>query len=355
MTQIICFFGKLMFLFKSRKIPANQKKILIIRSGSIGDVLMTTPLIRAIRSKYTKARISYLTGNWSKDVLKGNKNINEIISVDDSVFFNKRIFEIISLIRKIKRKKFDLCFILDKSYLLNLFAYFCNIPFRIGFDRKGEGFANNLNVTFDGSKYELGYYLNIARLIKAPIKNRSMELILYKKDLVYSDKLLKKVRLKKIGIAAGGAENPGQKMHIKRWPKEKYIELVKRLLRKKYYIMLFGGNSDKKLNNDIVKALKSKNVVSVAGNSLQESAALMKKMNLFITHDSGSLHLAAAAGVKIIALFGPTDSKRFAPVNAIVIKSKLKCCPCYDIYGGYKKCGKSCMDNITVKEVLSKV
>jgi heptosyltransferase-2 len=362
MYRLICLLGKIRFLFKSKKKSENIKKILIIRSGSIGDVLMTTPLIRAIRKKYPKAKISYLVGEWSKEVLKDNKNIDQIITFKDEIVFKKKFFEILKLIRQIRSKKFDICFVLDKHFLWTLFAFFCNIQFRIGFDRFGEGFANNLNIKYDGTKYELDYYLNIAKLLNVNIKNKKMEMFLTEKDKKFVYNFIKKNKLKNIiGIAAGGAENPGQRMFIKRWPKENYISLIDKLI-DKHNILLLGGKNDYQLNESIKNEILRKNekiknkLINLAGKTtIKQSVALIDKCKYFITHDSGPMHIATLTKTRLITLFGPTPAERFAPKNAIVIKSKLDCCPCYDVYGGYKKCGKECMESIEVKEVLKKI
>ena len=353
----ILLMGNFFFASKNKNIPLNPKNILVIRSGGIGDVLMTTTFLQVLRNKYKKSKISYLVGEWSKEVLEGNNDIDEIISFDDNIIFNKKIIKVFRSIHKLRKKKFDLCFILDKSYLWNLFAFFSGIPFRVGFDRYGEGFPNNLNVPFEGKKNEIGYYLDILRLLDIDVKKKKMKLPLSKNDIEFSNNFLKKKSLtnkKIVGIAVGGAENPGQNAHIKRWPKEKYIELIN-VLNERENIILFGGKNDFQLNEEIINAIliKKNKIINAAGISLKQSSALMKKCRLFITHDSGAMHIAAAMDIKLIALFGPTPAERFAPRNAIIITSKGEGCPCYDIYGNYKKI--DCMEDIKVKDVLKNI
>ena len=163
MGSLICFLGKAAFLFKHRNVNLNPepKKILIMRSGAIGDVVMTTPLIKAIRRKFPSAEIDYLTGNWSKKVLEGNPQLNRIISFDDRIVYEKNWNGVWELIKEIRTERFDLAFVLDKSYHWGVLAYLMGIKQRIGFDRFGEGFAHNLNVVYDGSKYEGDYNLEL--------------------------------------------------------------------------------------------------------------------------------------------------------------------------------------------------
>ncbi len=360
MSRLVTLLGKLLKA-KRKDIPVSVNKILIIRSGGLGDVLMTTPLISAIKRKYKKAKISYLVGKWSSIVLKNNPNINEILEFDDTLVFKKNVKELAKLIKKIRGMRFNMCFILDKSYHWGLFAYLAGIPFRIAFDRKGEGFPNNLSVNFNGSKYELEYYMDIAELIGIKHATREMQLFTVDKDKRKANAFFKKNNLENkviIGIVAGGAENPGQTMYEKRWPIDKYIGLVNVLEgNSKVIVLLFGGKNDANVNKQIKDNCINKNhVLDVSNYGLHEAFELMKKCNLFITHDSGAMHLAGAAKVKLIALFGPTDPKRFAPKKALVIKSPVAGCPCYNIYGNYdKNIAITCMPAISVDSVYQLV
>ncbi|MFC1704838.1 lipopolysaccharide heptosyltransferase II [Nanoarchaeota archaeon] len=357
--RLISKLGSIFFAFKKTTIPKDVRNILIIRSAAIGDVLMSTPLVSTVRKLYPRAKISYLVGDWSKQVLANNPDINEAISFKDGIISKKEIFAVASLIKRIKRKKFDLAIVLDKSYLWGLFAYFCKIHFRVGFDRCGEGFANNLNVKFAGRKYELDYNLDIASILKANTQDRRMKLNLTKKDIQFANNFIKNNKLKGrtlVGLAPGGARNPGQELALKRWPKDKYVDLVNELSkRKNTKIILFGGKWDKEINNYVIKNTHN-GVIDTAGKiTIQQSAALVGKCKCFVTNDSGSMHIAATTNTKVIALFGPTAPKRFAPNNAVVITSK-KCKPCYDIYGRYKRCKEhECMDGIKVKDVLRRI
>ncbi|MBW2981182.1 lipopolysaccharide heptosyltransferase II [Candidatus Woesearchaeota archaeon] len=349
---------RLFFLRKAEIV--KPRKILIIRSGAIGDVLMTTPLIKSIRSRFPKSEISYLCGKWSKEAIETNHDVDKLIVFDDDIIFKKKLFRVFKLVKKIKKQKFDLCFILDKSYLWNLFAYFCRVPVRIGFDRFGEGFSNTHNVRYDGSKHEVDYYLDIARLINAKVYDK-MEFFVAKKDVIFADKFFSRNKLSNvIGIAPGGAGNPGQKMFAKRWPKGKYEKLIEVLL-KKHDIILFGGKNDVEITREILNNLRNKGlnnkILDTAGKvNLKQTAALMKKCKLVISNDSGPMHLAVAVGAPLIAIFGPTDPKRFGPRKGVVLRKKIKCTPCYDVYGRFRKCEDyRCMESISVDDILANI
>ncbi len=338
-----------------------MKRILIFRSGALGDVLMTTPLIRSIRKKYPKSHITYLTGNWSKNAVKNNRNIDELITFDDSIIIKKKVWQLLKLISNIRKKKFDTAFILDKSRWFGLLVKFAGVKERIGFDRTGEGRHNTKNTIFEGEKHEIDYYMDIAKLIDADTKDKSLDFLIPGEDKKFADEFIKKIKDIKssiIGIAPGGAKNPGQELAIKRWPIEYYAELADEL-GKNATILIFGGKDDNKIAEKMINLMKAKPVDLTGKLTLEKSVALMKKCKLMITHDSGPMHLAIAADIPTISIFGPTDPKRFGYISKkdkIVTPKNLKCCPCYDIYGSYKKCeDNQCMESIKVNDVLDKI
>ena len=342
----------------------NIKNILIIRSGAIGDVLMSIPLAEAIRNKWTQpnTKISYLVGKWSASVLKNNPDIDEVISFDDRIIVKKNAIRAIGLANKLRKKNFDTCFILDKSWLWSAFVKLVGIPFTVGFQRNGKKAFNTINIPFSADKYELDYYLDIARALSLRIKSKKMKIYPSKAD----ESLVKKLNISKIisknsnktiGIAPGGAENPGQTLPAKRWPLRNYANLIKKLAEKDYTIMLFGGKSDEHIC-DRLKKISQAQITSLAGKtSIQQSYLLMKNCKYFVTHDSGPMHIAAAAGLgkNLIAIFGPTSPERFAPRDATVLKPKklpLGYNPEQDVYRSLDKSQVAGIEYAGVEDVL---
>ena len=323
---------------------------------------MSTPLARAVRENYPKAEITYFVGNWSRGVLEGNPNIDKIFNYDDMDIIGRKPGKIAKLIRKMRKEKFDLCFNLEKSWHWGVLSYLFGAKARIGFDRLGEGFANNLAIPFDGSKYELEYYLDLGRLAGIKIKKEGMEIYLTKKEKKTAENFIDKNGLRNkaiIGISPGGADNPAQQAIIKRWPLEKYTELINDITEKnkKAIVILLGGENDLAACHEIKQNAKNNDKVLITAGifTIKESAALMKRCRVFITHDSGPMHIAAAAGSKLIALFGPTQPERFAPRKATVIKSDAKGCPCYNIYGRFDTCkSNECMGHLKMSIILAK-
>ncbi len=325
-------------------------------------MILTTPLVRALREKFPEAKITYLVGNWSKKAIQGNPHIDRILGFDDRIIFDKKTSDIRKMIKRIKQEKFDMVFLLDKSWFYGVFGYLCKIPVRIGFDRRGEGFANTYNDYFDGSKHEIEYYMDLAAIVEANTENKDVELFVSKEDEKFANNVLKKNKIESkflIGIAPGGAKNLGQEMKVKRWPVPKYVKLCNELTKNKHVkIMLVGSKQDKRQCDAVVALAKNKKqLYNMAGKAtFKQTAALINHCGLFISHDSGLMHTAAAVKTPLIVLFGPTSPKRLGPLNARIIKSRLDCSPCYDIYGDYKHCDPAkCMESIEVEDILSKI
>jgi heptosyltransferase-2 len=161
-----------------------------------------------------------------------------------------------------------------------------------------------------------------------------------------------------IGIHAGTAESAPWRS----WKVEKFAELSEELSKKGFCVILTGLKSEYELNEKIISLLKNKkNIFNFAGETtVYELSYLLTKINVFVSNDTGTMHLSAAIGTKTIGLFGPNLPVRFGPLGknnvSIYHGDKLSCSPCINVHKGeFKNCkinGK-CMDLITVKEVYN--
>ncbi|MDD5464592.1 MAG: glycosyltransferase family 9 protein [Candidatus Moranbacteria bacterium] len=348
--QKIMHLGRLAFIGKKRSIPKKIDKILFFKIGALGDILMTTPLIRAIRRKFPNATIDYVCGKSFAKALEGNKNINFIIEFDEKTFFNNNLKELKKLQQKLKENKYDIVFVLDKHWAVAAFTSFI-ADFRIGFDRNGEGFANNLNIKYNQNRHDIDAYLDMALYFQAREKNTKMDLVITNKDKIFAKKICKK---NAIAIAPGGGINTGQNALIKIWPKERYLEIIGRLS-KNYNIILVGDKNDKKISSWITKHAKNKKKIKdMCGRAtIKQTAAIMELCKFIVCNDSGAMHIASCVNDKIISIFGPTNPHVLAPLNkgSVFIWKEKKAC--YDIYGNFGKCKKGIMEQISAEDVLN--
>ena len=315
--KLVIGMGRILFsIFPKRRINHEKiKKILVFKTGSIGDTLMTTPFLRELRKMFPKAEIQYWTGNWSKPVLEGNEHAT-VTGFDSTMFYEGRLGEIFDLARKIRRERFDMSFVMDKHWGVILVPFLARIPIRVGFDRYGEGFANTVKIPYAQRQHEVQYYLDLIPAIGGKkSEDYRMDIAISKEYDDFAKQFLNKHRFigrKIIGVAPGGAKNPGQDMPSRRWPIERYFDLVNELEKKKYKVILFGGKDD---GAAIKMIMSNTTAVSPLGCSLKESAALIGYCKYLICNDAGLMHVAAGMDIPTISIFGPTDPIRKAPLG----------------------------------------
>ncbi len=341
------------------------RKILIIKLGAIGDVLMTAPSFEVIKKKYTDAKVSLLIGNWSKELVKTNPYIDEIICINENMFWKKKVFRLAALFFLLKKKKFDIVYVMHWSNLFNLFVFLLGIKERIGFDRLGRGRFLTKKIPFcEGDRiYTVYKYLS---LVDDNIKqyNPQINVFFTDNELKSAERMLKDCGITNpgyiIGIAPGGGENPKTKMPIKRWPEKYFIEVVKKInIELHAPVLLFGSEKEADICLNIEKTIgESRLLINLCGKTtLRQTAALLNKCYLVITNDSGLMHLAIAGGSKTISIFGPTPPWDKLPSDDkhVYFYKNLSCSPCYK-NGTFPRCPTiACMEAITPEEVFRKI
>jgi lipopolysaccharide heptosyltransferase II len=319
-------------------------RILIIRLSSLGDILLTTPIIRAMKKKYPSAKIDFVVRNDFVDAIKHNPFINKIYSYlkDNPVAVKKELVA----------QTYDLVFDLQDNWRSRILTNELKAPIHRIYkptfkklllvwtkinllkDSKSitQRYAESAGLTLDQSGLEL--------FIPAGIKPN-----------LFDGK-------KYIGFC------PGAKHFTKRWPAENFIILGNELTKEGYTIVLFGGNSERELCN-IISSKINDSINLRNDDQLLQLAADMKKCSLIVTNDSGLMHVASAVNVPVVAIFGSTVTEfGFSPygVRNIILENKvLSCRPCSHI--GRDDCPKKhfrCMIDIkpnfvqeNIKEFIS--
>ena len=339
------------------------KKILFVKMFSIGDVLNSTPALRALRERFQESKIIALAGKWSSEVLHNNPCLNGLIEFDDQILRQKQVKRILQLIAFLRRGHFDAAFILHRSLAINFLIYLTGIPIRMGINWAGRGYFLTHWVYEDPSSkgHEIERYLRVLHPWGIQVKSLNMEVYPEESDQQFAKKILAEYKLPGktlIGICPGGGKNPGENMPLRRWPIQKYRELVNQLGRRNEYMpILLGGPDDCQYAEEIIRAKPNKFVNLIGQTTILQAAALMALCDVVVTNDSGLMHLAAAAGAPVISIFGPTDPLLKAPLGEkhMFLYAHLSCSPCYQS-GKFPDCKtQECMQKISVDEVLKAV
>lgn len=321
---------------------ASINKVLIIRLSSLGDILLTTPLLRALKKINPQLEIDFLLRQEYRDVLSLNPNLHELF------LFTRNDFENLKILNHLREKNYDLIIDLQNNL-------------------RSRGITSKLKgekVKFDKKSFQkillVKAKINLLRN-EPPIPVRYAKVIdgLNLDDFgleLFTDKTSSAVIQNKnnlIGLC------PGARHFTKRWPVEYYVQLGKYLIQNNFNVVLFGGKIDseicKKINREIPEVINLQN-----DDNILQTAADMKLCKTIVCNDSGLMHTAAAVGVKVLTIFGSSVKEfGFAPYNAkslLIENNSLSCRPCSHI--GRENCPEkhfACMKEIKPEFVFNEL
>lgn len=333
----------------------KYRRILIVRTDRIGDVLLSTPVIKALRQKYPQAYISMIVAPYARDIVEANPYLDEVIIYDKDIK-HKSWMRSLKFASRLKKKRFDLSIILHPTNRMHLIAFLAGIPLRLGYNRKF-GFLNNLRKTHtkqEGLRHEAEYNLDLlsdlevggnARDLFMPIKTESEQ---WAKDLLASNGIKETDKLL--------AVNPGASCPSKIWPADRFAQVAEILAeRHNFRILIVAGAKDIPLANMVAQKLEGRALNLSGKTSLSHLASILKRCSLFISNDSGPVHIASSLGVPVISIFGRNQPglspRRWGPlgVRDKYLHKDVGCIQCLA-----HNCKKefACLKAISVEDVL---
>jgi len=349
------------------------KKILIINIFGIGDVLFTTPVISNLKAIYPDLYIGYVCNRRTVSLLERNPKVDKIFIYDrdefKSAYQKSKILickKMINFLKSIKMEHFDTSIDFSLNDFTSWVTWMVGIKNRIGFKYKNRGFFLNKRFPLKGyeNKHVVQYYLSLLEKLGVPAKFHDLELNINQEDTNWADKFFTENMGQSngktvIGFVPGGGASWGKDAVYKRWPAEKYAKLADKLIEKySAAIILMGDKSDFDLCNMVSKVMVRQSTMACGETTISQFAALARKCSLMIVNDGGPLHIAVAAGVRTVSVFGPVDDSVYGPYpqkNHIVIKKGLVCQPCYRQFRRASCEHISCLEQLTVEEVFEQV
>lgn len=294
-----------------------MKKILIRSANWVGDAIMTTPAMQSIRNNFPHAHITLLAKPWVMPVFKHNPHIDELM-VYEARGRHKGAIGIRRLARDLKERQFDLAILFQNAFEAALIAWMAGIPRRLGFTTDARTLLLTDRVrTWPGLKkgHLVDYYIGLLTSAGLTADDRKLSLFFSAKERQNSRETLlgfgisKKTRI--IGINPGATYGTA-----KRWPKNQFVALSRRLINEQHaQILVFGGPGEADLGTEIA-ALVGPGCLNLCNKtSLREAMALIDCCHAFVTNDSGLMHVAAALDIPQVAIIGPTDPEATRPVS----------------------------------------
>ena len=330
---------------------AEHHRILIVKLSSFGDVLHALPTLEALRDAFPQARITWLVEEAFAPLLAGHPALDEVWPVPRVRLEEKpareKMLNLLGLMRRVRSSHFDL--VIDLQGLLKsaLWVVLTRSPRKVGYDRTRE--LSYLPLTermprYDPDAHAVWRYLHVARYLGAPPTLPRFRLGLTP-ALPASLASLERPLV---------VLHPGARWATKVWPAASWAHLADRLSREKgLAVVITGSAGDRELVAQIMTHMQGKTLNLAGRTSLAELAGVMSKAMVAITADTGPMHLAAALGTKVVAIFGPTAPWRTGPFGAghRVVRLDLACSPCFK-----RRCPEPrCLTGLSPDAVLAAV
>ena len=329
-------------------------KILIIKLSSLGDIILSTAALRAIREKFSREnyKISFLVSQESKDLLLRSPYIDDLL-VCDLKHKDHGLRGLWEMARILRKKNFDFVIDLQNSRKSHLLAYLSGSINRYGYENKKLSFLLNNRVVNDKTGVDpITHQFKILKMLGVDLLDNALELWPSAEDFKKVEELLNAQWLSQAQKIVGINISASKRWQTKLWPQEHLVRLCEELGLHDIRVVITGTQEDLAAANSLLDQLKNTKVINACGKTnINELAVLIKKCDVFISVDSSPLHVASAVGTPFIALFGPTDARRHLPPgkNHILLSKDLACSPCYKT-----KCrSKRCMQAITPEEVMN--
>ncbi len=337
------------------------KKLLVRSTNWIGDAIMTSPAVRAIRRNFPDAHISMLAKPWVAPVFAHSPYVDEIVIYDANGRHGGALGPL-KLARDLRAHDFDAAILLQNAIEAALIAFLAGIPIRMGFDTDARRFllTHAVRRTKAIKKiHQTGYYLKILEGLGMSGGSQTLELSLGLADVRRAGMFLAErgVDPKRpiIGLNPSATFGPA-----KQWFPERYAALGDLLAKEMGAgILIFGGPGDRELGRTITDLMASPAVDFSGRTSLGEAMALIGRCNAFVTNDSGLMHVAAALDVPLVAVFGSTNSTTTSPFSdtSRIVRVPTPCSPCMQKVCPLKDAERhmDCMRKVTVDMVADAV
>jgi heptosyltransferase II len=326
----------------------SPKRVLVIQTAFIGDIIMSTPLFSGIHQAYPDAMVDVVVNSRHTSLLDNNPFISKVYGFDKS---KNKLWHLFLLIREIRKNRYDLALSMQIHASSTLMMVLGGIKKRIGFPRQSLLTHPVESAPGMHIRERAGLLLNEMKQGTYDLQTR-----LYPTpgDLAKAKQLIREEKKFSLGIA------PGSVWETKKWPKDYYIDVIKELSEEASIYLIGGGAEDVALCKEIVLRSEVSDIVDTSGKlSLLQSAALIAQLDLVLCNDSAPLHMANAMETPVIAIFGPTV-KRFGcypyqPFDTLM-DIDLYCRPCSK-HGG-KVCPEGhfrCMKDIPPQRVITEI
>jgi predicted lipopolysaccharide heptosyltransferase III len=349
-------------ILKKKELPREDiKEILIIRTAYIGDVVMTLPVLKPLKEKYTKANITFLTSFAAREVLINNPCIDNVLTYDAFWFypvgFSRAVRDYRKFLSVLRARRYDL--IIEARADIRdilLLARLARGTHRISYGVGGGGYLLTRVVPYKELKHKVDYHLDLIKSLGAEVNELEWEIPLSQEEQTVVRTLLSETGIANTDLIIG--IHPGGRKELKCWASDNFAKLADSLISLyKVKVVFTGSRPEVALIEDIMERMEHE-AINLAGSiNIRILSGLISRVNLFICNDSAPLHIASAAKIPTIAIFGPSKSRETGPYGNIhrVVEKEFPCRSSCDEDVCKHEVFKQCMNAIQLEDVLAAV
>ncbi|MDR1976745.1 MAG: glycosyltransferase family 9 protein [Campylobacteraceae bacterium] len=332
-------------------VELNNKRILVTFLMHLGDLILVTPFIHALRKAAPNAHIAMLVDDKLKDVVLFNPNLNQVLTIDKKGRDNK-ISALIRCTKDLSSQNFDIIINLHPNERCSFICAFTKTGFRTGTAHTLLRWRWDRFIKLDRSLHAADMYLEVlSELGVKNLNNNGLEIFPSSAHFTEADSFWQSQNIRANDRLIGF--NIGSAVVTKRWASERFAKVADMLAAEGYKIVFFGGTMDKEMVDESVKQMRLPSIVATGAFSIGALAAAMKRCSLIITNDSGPMHVAISQKVPIVALYGPSNPKLYGPYtkDALIVKADPPCLGCEKAMK--HKCDDlQCMKRLGVEQVV---
>ena len=332
--------------------PLSIKNILVIKLRYLGDVLLITPCLQAIKENLPRAHVTVVVNKGTEAILSHDPNVNELVVVDRRYFL-----EGYWVVMRLRKRQYDLVLDLTDGDRSAIMAKLVNARHRVGYNAEHRWRGRCYDQIIDGrpdAMHTVSYYLRAIKDIGLDPMEYAPTLSLSSHEEQYANELL-------IDHGIDHQEqlvmiHPGSRFSAKSWSAERFAAVADRIKGSSLARVVFAGSAQERARVKKIQAQMSTTSLSIVGQTtILQLAAVMKQCALFLGNDNGPMHIAAAMGLPVVALFGPTNPKVWGPWGRghQVIFKDFDCRSCFVL--GCQLGSQNCMAQISVEEVMQAI
>ena len=360
---LLYYYQKARDLFPQRMSREPYKHILVVKFWGIGNIVRATPTFRAIRDRFPEARITFITLSQNRGICENSQLFDEVIYLRlKSV--RAFLWDVIMKFFILRRERFDLALDLEPwANFAEIVSFYIAAGMRVGFTAPGRCSLYNIRVPFKEDEHISKSFFRILYPfgLRMPDDLKPLPIPIGEEAKEAVHKMLKERGLHDGDFTVAVNVNASDVADARRWPSDRFALLADRAAEEMGAKTIFiGAPNEAPLVQEVIDMMKSEGLNLAGQTTLEQAIAVLDRADIFVTNDSGPMHIAMAMGTPTVALFGPETPRRYGPLSDmhIAIFKDYECSPCITFAQAKKircKFDAKCIKDISVDEVFEGV